>query len=406
METRRHHGISLQLLLTVMLPLCACGADSIPLDPCERVICGYHGSCTVTRGELSCLCDEGFVPTAGPDCVPESNPEDIETILGEAHLIQRVDLDATVDTEGVLSSELDVARVGDFVWWEEPLYDHVAAGNDTTCGDARYLSKNVTLRFAINATGRFYVGALGPPSDALGALLMLDQGVLISSVPNELYQQNKYYPGHQVIENRFTVMFLALTESYGRLVAGGHVQGGPSGAVEVWELSSQIENRYDQPIHVLHSANVCCAPINGCSEDTPYNAYWCPQTGPSVHGLGARGFRLEYSGSTRSLVVVQVAGDGDRGINNSAFVGFDGERVLSCEGPRGAASAMADVFPQEVELTGQRRYPEFYSQYFSQILLFILAEGVIVSDVWQAPEQGMSENPPPMHDVLVVGWNH
>lgn len=348
--------------------------------------------------------------------------ENIDDIMANTKLIERVSTGATIDLVSVASDRNGI-QIGDFVIWSKSL---------DTYGDGNWWSKfpSVSLKFAINSSGDFFVGAIGDDADALS---VLTEGGLKSSysatwgypiesgdlIVHDLLNDG---PTANVLVNILYSEFLGIAES-------GWASGGPelvyavpygseggSALLGFTGLDFSLYNNFGSDITVIMSALymsqsttewACGCPCDGIAfEDGPswlmhdaLNKKWNPKSVDTQDGSGTRGFDIDVSGDA---VFYSARSDGDN--QNSGYVSIDGETVSSFNNWDSDSHAyrLKGSFPTFVELHLNNDW-SVSQAYFR---MAVLNGSISYSNISESPTGGMSGNPDPLVYTITDGWNH
>jgi len=347
------------------------------------------------------------------DGIPDSeDPEpynptviSIEDLLPDAKLIVGVKTGATIDLNAIVADQNsypDAHYEGDWVVWElyanevpylDPSRDSEHVGHDWP--------ETVILKFAINGSGDFYVGAEGNESDVL-SMLAGSQHMGVDNKETEAIEPVI------TLDIRQNVMAYALFNYYiftnYSIVKKGYAHGGANTTEKFYKASWSLFSRYDKPIYVIRA--------NLWSGDGHYNRichkiasdYWCPQSNYDVIGSGKRSFEISYVGETHSFVSAYAYNDN----GNSSYVKADGITLASRSSFASEFKTYVDLFPSNLELG----YKIIWSSAHPYIGIAVVADSVSILDVheWNAqnvqdPTNSLDHNPIPLVLRIKPGWN-
>ena len=347
------------------------------------------------------------------DGIPDSeDPEpynptviSIEDLLPDAKLIVGVKTGATIDLNAIVADQNsypDAHYEGDWVVWElyanevpylDPSRDSEHVGHDWP--------ETVILKFAINGSGDFYVGAEGNESDVL-SMLAGSQHMGVDNKETEAIEPVI------TLDIRQNVMAYALFNYYiftnYSIVKKGYAHGGANTTEKFYKTSWSLFSRYDKPIYVIRA--------NLWSGDGHYNRichkiasdYWCPQSNYDVIGSGKRSFEISYVGETHSFVSAYAYNDN----GNSSYVKADGITLASRSSFASEFKTYVDLFPSNLELG----YKIIWSSAHPYIGIAVVADSVSILDVheWNAqnvqdPTNSLDHNPIPLVLRIKPGWN-
>lgn len=253
------------------------------------------------------------------------------SIISGALLVEHLASGATVDIAGIVA-DADYGAVNQegYAVWEKPLEGLLGGGGALATLD-------VTIEYSISPSGDFYVGSVGPPSDALAVLVG----------HNEWLARN--------LSLRDIRLYGLLREEYNRLATDGYVSGGDGlgGPVD-------IQNNYGETVYVMYSAVIMMASYNGEWKYADRLDVWDP-SGPgetTYTGDTWRNFDLSCSENSHVFLYSRVHNDN----GNSSYVRYDDTTVAS----RGTSIGSDDHVqlgscPASIELGGNRTWSELDS---------------------------------------------
>jgi len=367
---------------------------------------------SIVRGILLTVCV--FVPSAYASTA-------IDAILSDALVIERVKTGTQVDINAVASLKNGRIENG-YVSWE----------------DIPSKPEGISLTYAINGSGEFYVGAKGEVEPLLQLFILSSNewaghwaGDTGLNTTLGTWENPVYVPPEEMIAS-----WLNLDEKSNRLAAflrsnyfelknggaiiSGNVKEGPressseTGFFE--ELDFSIKNNMGKNIDVVASLLFMYQSTtkNSSEPDRGYpiatswpwwsrmNAYdkkWNPKSDDTVDGTGWRTFNISSNGDAIFMHA------GTRGDNqNSGYVEIEGNRVSSFSNWQ-RKYHYYDVFNSfpngEVKLYGANNWAGF-ATWFSAV---VLGGDIEISDIHENPTDGMSNNPAPLRYTIYPGWN-
>jgi hypothetical protein len=365
-------------------------------------VMSYSGSAAtdvVAGGVVSVnIVMRSLLPTTGDveingtfESAGDSSP--ILGIMAGAPLVQEVILEgAVVDIEGILNNQdLSATQHGEFAVYERSL--------SSMWSEA---PKEVTLIFAINSLGEFYVGAIGESPAVLSVL----------SVPIWHFRGPQIY-GFVELKNHSTSLFHALLVEYHRLAANSLISGGAplvnlSNGYELrrstlaswYELETRLYNSLSQSVFIIYSA-VSVNDPSTYSNMAPWyieiNNHWWPYSSGSTGSSALRSLSVQYSNPRNSYIVGFVGNDN----GNSATLSLDDGSVISSNSSSTAKQFLRDgIYPEEIELSATRTW----SVTLSSLSIVVIADNVDITSFSVEPDESPVLNPPPLVRKLEIGW--
>ena len=316
----------------------------------------------------------------------------IDQILKDAKLIEKVQTDSPVNLRAIIDNGDFTATIqGDYAIWEKPLTTYNIVDSE------RYFTypTEVTLRFAINTDGDFYVGAIGPESECLSVLAMRgwDSGIRILEKP--------YKGAYLDLDLKQNLLARSLWDEYSAF------------SEEILSEKNDLRTFYNLPFSLFSnyekSVFVIAAPI--ISGDGHYNKEyyqeisdkWCPFSNYDETGEAKRTFKLRYSGEKYSFVNGYAACDN----GNIAYIKTDGETLAYRNRYWVTNKYSTDVYPKSVEVG----FGITWSIARPTVGIAVVADNVqiIEHSEWakgvKNPSDSLDGNPSPVMMVLEQGWN-
>jgi parallel beta-helix repeat protein len=316
----------------------------------------------------------------------------IDQILKDAKLIEKVQTDSPVHLHAIIDNGDFTATIqGDYAIWEKPLTTYNIVDSE------RYFTypTEVTLRFAINTEGDFYVGAIGPESECLSVLAMRgwDSGIRILEKP--------YKGAYLDLDLKQNLLARSLWDEYSAF------------SEEILSEKNDLRTFYNLPFSLFSnyekSVFVIAAPI--ISGDGHYNKEyyqeisdkWCPFSNYDETGEAKRTFKLRYSGEKYSFVNGYAACDN----GNIAYIKTDGETLAYRNRYWVTNKYSTDVYPKSVEVG----FGITWSIARPTVGIAVVADNVqiIEHSEWakgvKNPSDSLDGNPSPVMMVLEQGWN-
>jgi PKD repeat protein len=346
----------------------------------------------------------------------------INQLMEDAKLIEKVQTNSTVDLDAIVNdAEFNAVRQGDYVLWNKQL-------NEDRKRLTGYLywwtvfPETVTLQFAIDNYGNFFVGAIGPDADVLSVLT--DGGIYTTATWGYQIPEGREL-NHPWLEldERSNVLAWVLYDETLELKERNYINGGPNLVYSMYGtehgkvlldfdlLKFRLISKYDKPITILgtylnreHSDGIyCCGmPEQGRPhKDNPVwplcdalNHKWNPMPTDVSDGESYRWLTLNYNGVEASFVSTGAHGDN----SNRGHVKLDSEIKSSFinwthESNRYRA---ANEYPNDIELY-LKTYWSFNRSYFK---IAILGGEISYSNVSESPTGGMDGNPEPLIWVI------
>jgi hypothetical protein len=367
---------------------------------------------SIVRGILLIVCV--FVPSAYASTA-------IDAILSDALMIERVKTGTQVDINVVASLKNGRIENG-YVSWE----------------DIPSKPEGISLTYAINGSGEFYVGAKGEVEPLLQLFILSSNewaghwtGDTGLNTTLGIWENPVYVPPEEMIaswlnlDEKSNRLVTFLRSSYfelknGGAIISGNVKEGPressseTGFFE--ELDFSIKNNMGNNIDVVASllfmyqstTKNSSEPDRGYpiatswpwwSRMNAYNKKWNPKSDDTVDGTGWRTFNISSNGDA---IFMHAGTRGDNG--NSGYVEIDGNRVSSFSNwqKKYHYYDVFNSFPNgEIKLYGANNWAGF-ATWFSAV---VLGGDIEISDIHENPTGGISNNPAPLRYTIYPGWN-
>lgn len=317
-----------------------------------------------------------------------------EEIMSDAGVFQEVVLSgASVDILGIVNNpSYSATQMGDFAVYEKELSVYWEG------------SPSVRLRFAINPSGDFYVGAIGKDHNVLSTL---------SSPTWHSFHTFGFFE----LKNYTTLLFHILQQEHKALSDGGYITGGPEAfnwsdivsgywgfrgpnIVSWYNLETRIYNGFSKSLIIAHSAVSVNDPTTYTMDPffIEINDRWWPFSSGSIDGTATRHLTLQYENAELSYVVAWVGNDN----GNSTSISIDGQVAASNGSSVGKAQYLqADYYPAAIEMTAYK----VWSVSVSAASVVILGDDISFNSNGVNPDGGPIENPTPLKLVLAPGWN-
>jgi uncharacterized repeat protein (TIGR01451 family) len=343
----------------------------------------------------------------------------IDDLMSTAGLVEKVETGAQVDIAAT-ASHMSGTSNGLFATWTKTLNTYQSSDWWTTF-------PNVTLRFAMTATGDFYVGAEGDSESVLSVLT--DGGISTSATWGYSVQAGDLVSPWLKLDARANLLAQVLQSEYKTLVEGNVITSGgpqlvyaqPHGSQHGYallgfeDLPFSLKNQLGAPIKVLASLLYMYQSDTVLASGSPYdgtaatqwpswqlyNAYnqkWNPKPADTTNGSGSRSFTLSASGTK---MYYSVRADGDN--NNSGSVILDGTTVSSFSNWDSASHTyrQAGVAPSSIVMNLTNNWSGGQA-YFR---IAVLEGSLSVSNESESPTGGLSNNPSPLVWTVPTGWN-
>ncbi|KAA0013980.1 MAG: hypothetical protein FE041_02435, partial [Thermoplasmata archaeon] len=373
-------------------------------------------------GEYNCYTKEIVVETISAD---------IDQIMADAKLIEKVDTGSTIDIGAIVADEdFGATLQGNYAVWGVCLNeygDRFVGGQSwytTGSGESGFFSTfpdDVIIRFAINEQGEFYAGAIGPDADVLAVLTdggINTWGTWGYPIPDDKEINSPFLQ----LDERANLLASMLYNEYMIIAEKGYRDGGPQlvyspygpsdGKALLWfdELYFELINKFNKPITVILTALYMRQSDTAWSggphagvqfKDGPnwpfYNALnhkWNPKAHDTDDGDGYRWLTLNYDNVEASYVSARADGDNA----NSGYVKLDGTTVTSFSNWDSLAHAYrtSNIYPEDIELY----LSNDWSVSIAYFRMAVLGGSVSYSNVAESPTGGMDGNPEPLVWVI------
>jgi indole-3-glycerol phosphate synthase len=182
---------------------------------------------------------------------------EIDAIMSNAKLIQKIELNCTVDLDKVVSFTSGTIQ-GNYAVWEEPLNNY-KDNNDQASSPGSWgrwwqdLPDSVTLRYAIDSTGDFYVGVMGDNNSEVLSTLAVRHWSLGSyrDFSGNKVQNTEFIDMWTVNDIRTTFISWILGEWYKKLFNNNIVSNGPINYLQLLKKKFALKNNFSKPIYLI-----------------------------------------------------------------------------------------------------------------------------------------------------------
>lgn len=289
----------------------------------------------------------------------------IDSIMAGAGFVYEVQTGASANLESIRNryNSMGAQIIGNFVVWQQPLTDYYLF--DGTGSDWRSLivgslfkeDNRITLKFAINSNGDFYIGSYS--DDTVDQLfLFLDFG-FVDDRGNSNYW---YFQDGLLSESIYGTpkdKFMELTirnnllaqisvDVYGRLHNAGHIVGGASNGFEFYNKPAALWNKTGKTVIVVDSNLFSQRAVTQSWQIEKYiDQRWSPigqQSG--VFDL-SRSFELSYVNTSGSYLIISA----DNYSYNTGSVLISGlSNVSTIDEPRGTSRVTCNATANECQV--------------------------------------------------------
>ena len=259
------------------------------------------------------------------------NDASIGLIMADAKLIEKVRLNCTVNLNTIIANygaAKGAILTDEWAVWTEPLNSY--KNNDIRKASApgawgiwwQDLPSSVTLKYAINAAGDFYIGALGANDSEILAVLALkcnEAGFDIRSYTDfngNNVQNTEHISMWTNNDIRMTMFSWLLADWYRQFYLGGIVFNGPANYLQLLRKEFSLNNKFTRPVYVVshfiyHQQKEAgyqqwLAPI-----DDARMAKWSPADILDADLTLAKSFEITYAGTAGSFVFTDAENDTD-----------------------------------------------------------------------------------------------
>ncbi|MGB9762601.1 MAG: fibronectin type III domain-containing protein, partial [Minisyncoccia bacterium] len=180
----------------------------------------------------------------------------IDDIMENAKFIYKLQTYANIDLNSILTNQYipNATKIGEYIVWEKQLDDYITNPNNN--GIAGYPQNTITLKFAINSNGDFYVGSFGG-TDEDHLFLFVEAGVnnYLDFDGNFLSQTLYNVPKERMLDLNIRNNFLGyiINETYKILYKNGSILSGPSNYFELYNCPVILNNNTGKKVIVIDS---------------------------------------------------------------------------------------------------------------------------------------------------------